>query len=198
MHKVDDGTGGAAGLTTTTTVYTYGSGTVDPTKGPVNLTLPAFNFGDGSSTTQVATVDIGPTTQFAAANNVNSVTQDGVPYGTKSSLSIDSNGFVSANFSNGSTKKIFQIPLATFNAEDNLQEATGDVYTQTTSSGSYYLRQVNTGGAGTIVTSSLENSNVDIANEFSKMIVTQQAYSANSKVISTAETMLNSLLQIQT
>ncbi len=157
-----------------------------------------MDFGDGSSPTQSVTLDASSFTQFASDSNVNSTTSDGIAYGTKTGISIDAAGFVSANYSNGQVKEIYQVPLATFNSENSLQESTGDVYQQTTGSGTYYLRAANTGGAGTIVPSALEESNVDIATEFSNMIIVQQAYSANSKVISTADQMLSTLLQIQT
>jgi flagellar hook protein FlgE len=197
-NVVDDGSGGANGKTTTVTNYTYGSGVVDPTNNAVNLTLTGMNFGDGSSTTQDVTLNIASLTQYASASNVNSVTSDGIAYGTKTGITIDSAGVVSANYSNGQVKAIYQVPLATFNSENSLQQSTGDVYQQTTSSGTYVLREANTGGAGQLVPSALEESNVDIANEFSNMIIVQQAYSANSKVISTADQMLSTLLQIQT
>ena len=188
---------GAVHRTTTTKVYDYGTGTVDPNN-PVNLTLPNMSFGDGSSPTQSVTLNVAAMTQFASAYNVNSISSDGIAFGTKTGISIDANGYVSANYSNGQVKKIYQIPLATFNSENLLQETTGDVYQQTTGSGTYYLRQADTGGAGQLVPSAVEGSNVDIATEFSKMIIDQQAYSANSKVISTADQMLTTLLQIQT
>jgi flagellar hook protein FlgE len=183
---------------TTHTAYTYGSGVLDPSTSPVNITLPAMNFNDGSSTAQTVSLDITNSTQYDSADNVNSVTSDGVAFGTRTGISIDSQGYVSASYSNGEVEKIYQIPVATFNSYDSLQETTGDVYSQTSGSGSYVLRAANTGSAGTIDSSTLEDSNVDIADEFSKMIITQQAYSANTKVITTADQMLSTLLQIQT
>ena len=192
-QTVDTGTTATA----TTTSYTYGSGVVS-SGNPATVTLPDMDFGDGSSTTQQVTLDASNFTQFASDSNVASTTSDGIAYGTKTGITIDSNGYVSAEYSNGQVKKIYQVPLATFNSENSLQESTGDVYQQTTGSGTYYLRQADTGGAGTIVPSALEESNVDIATEFSNMIIVQQAYSANSKVISTADQMLSALLQIQT
>jgi flagellar hook protein FlgE len=198
VTQVVDTGSGPTGKTTTVTAYTYGSGVVDPTTNPVDLNLTGMNFGDGSSTAQVVTLNIASLTQYASASNVNSVTSDGIAYGTKTGITIDAAGQVSANYSNGQVKAIYQIPLATFNSENSLQESTGDVYQQTTGSGTYVLREANTGGAGQLVPSALEESNVDIANEFSNMIIVQQAYSANSKVISTADQMLSTLLQIQT
>ena len=196
VQNVDTGSG-PTGLTTTTTTYTYGSGVVNPAN-PVNYNLPPMNFGDGSNPAQAVTLNLQDLSQFSSDYNVNSVTSDGIAFGTKTGISIDADGFVSATYSNGQVKKIYQVPLATFNSENELQQSTGDVYQQTTGSGVYVLRKPSFGGAGVLVPSALEQSNVDIANEFSDMIIDQQAYSANSKVISTTDQMLSTLLQIQT
>jgi flagellar hook protein FlgE len=171
---------------------------VNPSTTPIKITLPAMNFNDGSSSSQMVDLDITNSTQYNSADNVNAVTSDGVAFGTRTGISIDSQGYVSASYSNGEVQKIYQIPVATFNSYNSLQEATGGVYSQTSGSGPYVLRAANTGSAGAIDSSTLENSNVDIADEFSKMIITQQAYSANTKVITTADQMLSTLLQIQT
>ena len=197
VATVDDGSGSTTGLKTKTTVYSYGTGVVSAAN-PAVINLPTMNFGDGSSPTQTVALDISNMTQYASESTVNSITSDGIAYGTKTGISIDSAGIVSADYSNGQVKAIYQVPLATFNSENSLQESTGDVYQQTTGSGTYYLRQANSGGAGSLVPSALEESNTDIATEFSNMIIDQQAYSANSKVISTADQMLTTLLQIQT
>ena len=191
----DNGTNSTA---TTTTTYTYGSGVQDPDTGPISVQLPAMNFGDGSDTTQTVKLDITNTTQYDSPDNVNSISNDGTVFGARTGISINAAGDVSASFSNGQVVNIYQIPIATFNSFNSLQEQSGDVYRQTSGSGPYVLRQASTGGAGGVVSSSLENSNVDIADEFSKMIITQQAYSANTKVITTADQMLSTLLQIQT
>ena len=198
VTEVHDDGSTPTGRVTSHTVYTYGSGTVDPSTTPVKITLPPMNFNDGSSTSQTVKLDITNSTQFDSADNVNAVTSDGVAFGTRTGISIDSQGYVSASYSNGQVQKIYQIPIATFNSYDSLQESTGDVYAQTSGSGTYVLRAATTGSAGTIDSSTLEDSNVDIADEFSKMIITQQAYSANTKVITTADQMLSTLLQIQT
>ena len=87
------------------------------------------------------------------------------------------------------------VPIATFSDPDGLQPITGDSYLETNASGSVLLRQSGEGAAGTIAPSSLENSTVDIATEFSNLIVTQRAYEANSKIITTADQMLETLIQ---
>ena len=102
-----------------------------------------------------------------------------------------------ASFSNGLTQNLARIPIATFTNPNGLQERTGNVYIQTSDSGAYNLREAGQSGAGKIATSSLEASNVDLADEFSRMIITQRAYSAGTKIISTTDQMLTELLGLR-
>jgi flagellar hook protein FlgE len=162
----------------------------------VPVTLNNINWGDGSNL-QNMTFNIAGFTQFASNYDVVSSTQNGAALGLQTGISIDNNGFVVAQFSNGQSQKIYQLPIATFSNPNGLNSSTGNVYTQTDSSGTYNLRPSGSGGAGTISGGELEASNVDLATEFAKMIVTQQAYAANSKVITTANQMTQALLQIQ-
>jgi flagellar hook protein FlgE len=154
---------------------------------PQSLT---FNLGADGSTNGLS--------QLGSTFTVSNVTQDGVQFGNFSSVSIDTNGLVSAHFSNGSTRAIAIIPLATFENPDGLSPTSGDAYLSTSQSGAPLLEQPGTGAAGDLQASSLENSTVDIANEFSQLIIAQNAYSANAKVITSADQMEQSLLSIQT
>jgi flagellar hook protein FlgE len=135
-------------------------------------------------------------TQFAASFNKNFTNQDGAAVGLQTGVTIDKNGFVIASYSNGATQKLFQIPVTTFADPSALQAQDGNTYSQTVASGNFNWRIAGTGGAGSIAPSSLEESNADLGDEFANMITTQTAYSANSKTITTANTMLQELLQI--
>ena len=95
------------------------------------------------------------------------------------------------------TQRIFQVPITTFADPTALQARNGNSFAQTVASGSFNWRIANTGGAGRVEPSSLESSNADLGDEFSSMIVTQRAYSANAKTISTADEMLEELLRIK-
>ena len=136
-------------------------------------------------------------TQLAGNFATNYVNQDGAKYGNYTGVSISSDGIVTAIFDNGETRAIAQIPLATFVDANSLEALTGNAYIETTSSGNATLRTAGEGGAGVIASSSLENSTVDIAEEFTDMITTQRAYSAASKIITTADSMLEELLTIK-
>ena len=122
---------------------------------------------------------------------VNSLTQNGFTAGQLQSLSVDTQGQVTGSFSNGQTIPLADITLATFNGVNSLAPLDGEAYAATPESGNPIY-----GATGTIVGSSLESSNVDISTQFSNLIVAQQAYSANARVMSTANQMIQSLLQV--
>lgn len=183
--------------------------------GTVNLTLDfapgapqAFNFtgsgGElGDSTNNQVTMDLGTYGEATGMTHLDgpytpkTLEQNGLPFGTYSGVSIDDDGIVTAYFDNGSRKKIYKLPLATFNNPNGLQARTGNSFAQTAESGEYLLLQANTAGAGKVAASSLEASNVDLAEEFTNMIVTQRAYSANARTITTSDEMLEELIRLK-
>ena len=152
-----------------------------------------INWGNGSSLQNID-LDISSVTQFAADFSVSYVNQDGAELGLRTGVSIDRDGYVVASFSNGLTRNLYKLPIATFTNVNGLEERSGNVYIQTQDSGAYNLREAGGSGAGQIAAATLEASNVDLADEFSKMIVTQRAYSAGTKVITTSDQMLQELL----
>ncbi|HYM02492.1 MAG TPA: flagellar hook-basal body complex protein, partial [Stellaceae bacterium] len=133
-------------------------------------------------------------TQFGSAFAVSEVNQDGLHFGNFTGVTIDQVGIVTANFDNGLKQAIYLIPIATFPNPNALDAQSGNVYLQTNDSGTFLLRQAGQGAAGQIAPSSLENSTVDIAQEFSNLIITQRAYEPNTKIITTADQMLQSLI----
>ena len=136
-------------------------------------------------------------TQLAGKYTTNYTTQDGAKYGSYTGVSVSEDGIVTAIFDNGETRAIAQIPIATFVDANSLEALTGNIWIETTASGNATLRTAGEGGAGKISASSLEDSTVDIASEFTDMITTQRAYSAASKIITTADSMLEELLTIK-
>jgi flagellar hook protein FlgE len=128
--------------------------------------------------------------KIGGVSNIGS-SQDGFPSGALQDVSIDAEGNVIGKYSNDKSQKLFKIPIATFAAEQELQRVDGAAFSETSTSGEPDFRN-----GGTIRAKALESSNADIAKEFSKLIITQQAYSANSKVLSTANQMLDSVLNI--
>ncbi|MBP9694287.1 MAG: flagellar hook-basal body complex protein [Alphaproteobacteria bacterium] len=160
--------------------------------GAGNQTI-TFDFGVDSSGNKTK----GNVTQLTSNYNVNFVNQNGAALGLKTGIAIDKDGYVTASFSNGQFKKLYLLPIATFANPDGLSAKTGNVFTQTSDSGEYNLRQAGDSGAGKIAEGSLELSNVDIATEFTDIIQIQTAYSANTKVISAADQMMKELTNLR-
>jgi len=136
-------------------------------------------------------------TQLGGNYQLSYLTQNGAKFGNFSGVSVGSDGVVTALFDNGVRRPVFQIPVATFTNPNGLESLTGNSWIETNISGSYTLRVANNAGAGAINSASLEASTVDIGAEFTTMIVTQRAYSAAAKIITTADQMLDELVNIK-
>ena len=121
-----------------------------------------------------------------------SIRQDGYTAGTLDRTSVSADGQVIGTFSNGQVVALAQLSVARFNAYNALKRLDGGAFEETIESGPPII------GLGTsqLIGGNIEQSNTDIADEFSKMIVTQQAYSANTKVITTSNTMVQDLLNV--
>jgi flagellar hook protein FlgE len=104
---------------------------------------------------------------------------------------------VTALFDNGLAKAVYQLPVATFQNPDGLQRRNGNAYSVSDQSGTFALQLPGSGGAGTLSPSTLEGSNVDLGTEFVKLITTQRAFSASTKIITTADEMLQELNQVK-
>ncbi len=135
-------------------------------------------------------------TNLSGSFTTNYIKQDGAKFGSYSGVSIDESGVVTALFDNGETRPIAILPLATFANPNGMEALTGNSWIETDASGQALLKRAGTNGAGEIASNSLESSNVDLATEFSNMIVTQRAYSAATKIITTADEMLDELTRM--
>ena len=194
-NAVPDGTVGSIGLPTGTVVATpFALGS------PASLTF-STDFGNGP---QPVTLDMGiygqstGVTQYAgSAYTLRGLTQNGVPPGSFSSVSTDNSGQIIVNYDNGQSRSIAQVPVIIFNNPDGLRREDGQSFTATGASGTALANTAGTSGAGNIVTGSIEQSNVDIATEFTRLIVAQRAYSANAKMITTADDMLQQTLDLK-
>jgi flagellar hook protein FlgE len=194
-NAVASGTIGQIGsVTGTIATNGYAAGTaatmsmsMDFGQGPQNVNLNLGTYGGSSGLTQYA----------GTTYDLQGISQDGVAPGSYSGVTTQANGNVVVNYNNGQTTTIAQVPLITFNAPNALQGQNGQSFTSTTNSGTPLADAVNTNGAGSLVVSSVEGSNVDIATEFSQLIVAQQAYSANAKVITTANDMLQATINMK-
>jgi flagellar hook protein FlgE len=142
----------------------------------------AFNISSGGLTQYAST---------SGAVTINTITQNGYAAGQLRSVAVNNSGLVVGTFSNGQNLDLASVTLSHFNGTNYLKALDGGAYAVTDQSGPAI-----DGASGTISGSSLEGSNTDIADEFTKLIVTQQAYSANTKVITTANSMVQDLLNV--
>jgi flagellar hook protein FlgE len=191
----------AAGILTFNTDGTVASVAGHGTASTVQNINAAFNVDWAAATgaaDQPLTLDLSTgMTQFANNFGVTSVTADGVPPGDLVGLVLEGDGMLTAQFSNGRARALYQVPLATFLNPNGLKPDVGGAFRTTLESGLYNINAANAGGAGRIVSGALEASNVDLAAEFTNLITTQRAYSASSRIITTADEMLEELLRVK-
>ena len=186
-------------LTASTPAITFAG---DGTPSSFNVSTIDIAWANGASPSTGITLGLGTVgkgdglTQFSDAFATNFVQQNGVPFGVFSGVSIADDGIVSALFDNGVTRAIYRLPIATFSNADALAAQTGNAYAATTSSGNPLINLPGVGPAGRIKSGSLEASTVDLAEEFTRMIISQRAFSAASKVITTSDQMLDDLTRI--
>jgi flagellar hook protein FlgE len=163
----------------------------------------AANFDDDPANTDQITLDFGTIgiadglTQFGDEFTPGFIEQDGSQFGTFAGITVREDGLITALFDNGETRPVFKIPIATFVNVNELGSRTGNVFNSTQASGDPTLRSANSGPAGAITQSALEASTVDIGEEFTKMIVVQRAFSAATKIITTADEMLDELVRLR-
>ena len=150
---------------------------------------------------QTVTLDLntsaGGLSQLNTASVVQSTVTNDTAFGNLSKITIDESGFVTAVFDNGVMRRIAQVAVATFPSPDSLKEVSGNAYAVSLQSGTFNLKAAGTGGAGSIAAQQLESSTVDLSAEFTGLITTQRAYSASSKIITTADEMLSELINIK-
>jgi len=139
----------------------------------------------------------GGLTQYDSTSVVQATYTNGTTFGNLTEVKVDDTGYVTAIFDNGVMRQIAQVALATFPSTDNLTEVSGNAYRVSQYSGTFNLKAPGTGGSGLLAASQLESSTVDLSTEFTGLITTQRAYSASSKIITTADEMLAELINIK-
>lgn len=208
---IDFGTGANAGLPVAMTYE--GSGTTAPTTSTavlptaqaVGTDLAAIDitldYGVGPQALRVSLGTFGRSdglTQFASSGfELRDVSQNGAAAGSFVGASVTQAGDVVATYDNGRTRVMARVPVVTFADPDALARQDGQAFTATQESGQPLVQDAGAGGAGQLLASTLERSNVDIASEFTKLIVAQRAYSANTRVISASDEMLAETLQMR-
>lgn len=137
------------------------------------------------------------TTSYSTGSTTIFQAQDGYTAGFLQNISVDRDGVITGRYSNGQVLQLFAVTLATFNNNYALYREGGNLFSETRSSGPPITGLANTGGKGSIASNALEQSNVDLATEFVKMITTEKGFQANSKTITTVDQMLTVLIQLK-
>jgi flagellar hook protein FlgE len=154
------------------------------------MVLNLGNFGVSGGLTQFASTG-------ASGLSVNSFEQNGIPLGSFSSVTTQKNGDVRINYDNGQSRIVARVPVTVFKDAEKLEHLDGQAFLRTTESGEARVVEAGEDGAGLLSTRAVERSNVDIATEFSKLILAQRAYSANTKIVSTVDELLQETLNMR-
>lgn len=165
---------------------------------PAKVSVTGWSTGAKNSSINI---DLSKVSQFSSAGNakleVKTIQHDGTQFGEYKSMSVGADGLVVASFTNGKSYPIFKIPLATFANPNGLKAVGNNAYGVTAESGNYTVHNAGSGGAGKVLGSRLERSNVDSAKEMTELISAQQAYSASAEVISATNQLHKTLMRVQ-
>jgi flagellar hook protein FlgE len=162
-----------------------------------------YGASTGVTSPQAVTLDFGtatnttPMTGFASPSTTALASQDGKAAGVLQSFTIGVDGVISGLYSNGTTSAIDTIQLATFANPAGLLRAGSSEYRESAASGTATAGAPNSGGRGTVIGGSLEQSNVDLAAEFSALIIAQRGFQANARTISTSDSLLEELVNLR-
>ena len=165
----------------------------------ITVDIPAGAVTNGVGTLPIdgLLIDLTSFTQFAAPFGVTKLSQNGYTAGALSGVIVESTGLIRANYSNGRTKAIGQIEMSTFSNMNGLQPLGGNEWAATINSGDPVLGVPGSGNLGTLQTSALEESNVDLTGELVNMMIAQRNYQANAQTIKTQDQVLQTLVNLR-
>jgi flagellar hook protein FlgE len=200
----DDVTGGTAGTPFTLATGTLqfdGTGTLVTPAADVTFNTPTFTNGANAITGLNWDLfdenGVPSLTGYPLESATNSTNTDGYAPGNLSSIIIGGDGIIQGVFSNGQVEDLAQLAVATFNNNDGLLRMGKNLFLETNASGAAAIGAANSGGRGAITGSALEASNVDIATEFTSMLIFQRGYQSNSRVITTSDELVQEALSIK-
>ncbi len=185
---------GTAVGTAQTLEYDNTGALIDPAGG--TITFPSYTPATGAAAMDM-TFDFGTTTQYGGTFNVNAITQDGFTTGRLIGIDIDSTGVVQARFTNGRSLALGQVALANFSNPQGLQQLGDTNWAETFGSGQALRGQAGNSGFGLVQAGALEASNVDITEQLVNMITAQRNFQANAQMISTADAIQQTIINIR-
>lgn len=192
FELVFDSASGSGG--TLLAVNNLGTGSYDPASGTVDIAVA------NGQTISVEVGKLGTSNVMSQLSDQfvpTTITKDGAPVGTMTSVEVDENGYVLANFDIGITRVLYQIPIVDVANANGLKALDNQTYQTTFQSGSFFLWDAGDGPVGDLVSNALEESTTDVASELTDLIRTQRAYSSNAKVIQTVDEMLQETTNIK-
>jgi flagellar hook protein FlgE len=189
LHSQIDG-----GAATAQTDLVFNASGVLTGGGAQTFSLPITG---GAATPLSVAMDFSTVTQFGAASNLTNQIQDGFTSGSFQSLSFDAEGRVVAQFSNGETRSLAQVVLSRFTNPNGLAHSGENGFVETIDSGPPLAGAPTSNGLGQLISQTIEQSNVDLGKEFVDMIITQRAFQANSRAITTSDEMLQELVNLK-
>lgn len=162
-----------------------------------STTVNPVTFSTPGAILSSITINVSGLTQYGGVSTVQAASQNGYASGSLDSVTIDTSGIMVGKFSNGRTQNLGQVAMATFNNPGGLLRIGDTLFASSNNSGNPSVGTSGTGGRGSLTPGSLEMSNIDLADQFSKMIITQRGFQANSKIITTSDTMLEELVNLK-
>jgi flagellar hook protein FlgE len=189
----------AANTMPTPAVMTFDSNgkLVSPATGNFALSPYTLVPATGAAPISIGSLNFSGSTQVQAAFSVNTQTQNGLPAGQLTGISINAQGIIAANFSNGGSQPLGQVALSNFPNTNGLEKVGNTQWAQSASSGSPILGTAGSNNFGAIQSGAVEASNVNLSNELVNLIIAQQTYQANAKTITTENNIMTTILQIQ-
>jgi len=164
--------------------------------------ITALQFGSGAAAGSI-TINWGTvgqsngTSQLSGAYEATLLNQNGSSPSTLIAVEVDNEGIVTARFENGDTRPIYKLAIGTVPASTELRAENGNAYTLSSGSGDLLLTEAGNQGAGSIEASALEQSTVDLSDEFTDLIITQRAYSAATRLITTGDELLSEIINVK-
>ena len=192
--------GGGAGVPAGLTFSTSGAlTTAMPLTATINLNQVQTDLGlvNGAASPLTFNMDFRGTTQFGSKFGVSSLSQDGYTSGRLAALGVSDDGIIQGRYSNGQSRNIGQIVLASFNNAQGLKPLGDNQWAESSASGPAAVGAPTTGSLGTLQASSVEDSNVDLTAELVNMITMQRAYQANAQTIKTQDSLLQTLVNLR-
>jgi flagellar hook protein FlgE len=172
------------------------TGAIDTTNFPSTVTIGGINPGTGASTMSID-LDFSAATQYGSPFNVSNLTQDGYATGRLSGIDISEAGVITSRFTNGQSRTLGQVAVATFNNSQGLRQLGDTSWAETYDSGAPLVAAPGAGAAGLIQSGALEGSNVDLTEQLVGMITAQRNFQANAQVITTADTITQTIINIR-